>query len=88
MKTLLQLEKTYFDMAATSKKDTLVISDRGAMDPSSCMNSFAITMCSAPKIILILLICLNRELDAQGHTRKKLENMIQLRHYCCLIVMD
>lgn len=42
LKTLLQLEKTYFDMAATSKKDTLVISDRGAMDPSSCMNSFAI----------------------------------------------
>ena len=44
LKTLLQLEKTYFDMAATSKKDTLVISDRGAMDPSSCMNSFAITI--------------------------------------------
>lgn len=44
LKTLLQLEKTYFDMAATSKKDTLVISDRGAMDPSSCMNSFVITI--------------------------------------------
>lgn len=39
LKTLLQLEKTYFDMAATSKKDTLVISDRGAMDPSSYMKA-------------------------------------------------
>lgn len=38
LKTLLQLEQTFFDMAATSKRDTLVISDRGAMDPSSYMS--------------------------------------------------
>ena len=36
MRTLLQLEQTFFDLAATCQRDTLVISDRGAMDPSSC----------------------------------------------------
>ena len=36
MKTLLQLEQTFFDLAASCQRDTLVISDRGAMDPSSC----------------------------------------------------
>jgi len=39
MKTLLQLEQTFFDLAATCQRDTLVISDRGAMDPSSYMSS-------------------------------------------------
>ena len=36
IRTLLQLEQTFFDLAATSKRDTIVISDRGAMDPASC----------------------------------------------------
>ena len=36
MKTLLQLEQTFFDLAASCRRNTLVISDRGAMDPSSC----------------------------------------------------
>lgn len=36
IRTLLQLEQTFFDLAATCKRDTIVISDRGAMDPSSC----------------------------------------------------
>ncbi|PFX25628.1 TRPL translocation defect protein 14-like [Stylophora pistillata] len=39
MRTLLQLEQTFFDLASTSKKDTIVICDRGAMDPSSYMSS-------------------------------------------------
>ena len=37
MKTLLQLEQTFYDLAGSCQRDTLVISDRGAMDPSSCM---------------------------------------------------
>lgn len=36
MKTLLQLEQTFFDLAAGCRRNTLVISDRGAMDPLSC----------------------------------------------------
>lgn len=36
IRTMLQLEQTFFDLAATCKKDALVICDRGAMDPSSC----------------------------------------------------
>lgn len=39
MKTLLQLEQTFFDLAASCRRNTLVISDRGAMDPSSYMSS-------------------------------------------------
>jgi len=39
IRTLLQLEQTFFDLAATCKTDTIVISDRGAMDPSSYMST-------------------------------------------------
>lgn len=39
IRTLLQLEQTFFDLAATSKRDTIVISDRGAMDPASYMST-------------------------------------------------
>lgn len=35
LKTLLQVEATFFNMADRSDKDTLVICDRGAMDPSA-----------------------------------------------------
>ena len=36
---MLQLEQTFFDLASTSKTDTIVICDRGAMDPSSCKST-------------------------------------------------
>lgn len=39
IRTMLQLEQTFFDLAATCKKDALVICDRGAMDPSSYMSA-------------------------------------------------
>ncbi|KAL9981196.1 hypothetical protein ACROYT_G009867 [Oculina patagonica] len=39
IKTLLQLEQTFFDLAAACKRDTIVICDRGAMDPSSYMSA-------------------------------------------------
>lgn len=39
MKTLLQLEQTFYDLAGSCQRDTLVISDRGAMDPSSYMST-------------------------------------------------
>ena len=39
IRTMLQLEQTFFDLASTSKTDTIVICDRGAMDPSSCKST-------------------------------------------------
>lgn len=39
VRTMLQLEQTFFDLAATCQRNTLVICDRGAMDPSSYMSS-------------------------------------------------
>ncbi|KAJ7377283.1 hypothetical protein OS493_030094 [Desmophyllum pertusum] len=39
IRTLLQLEQTFFDLAATCQRNTLVISDRGAMDPSTYMST-------------------------------------------------
>ena len=37
LKTVLQLEKVYFDLAAQDEDSVIVVCDRGAMDPSACM---------------------------------------------------
>lgn len=36
LRTILQLEATFFDMAEKDRGDVLIICDRGAMDPSAC----------------------------------------------------
>ena len=36
MKTILQLETTYREMAERDKGNVLIVCDRGAMDPSAC----------------------------------------------------
>lgn len=37
LKTILQLEETFFDLAVgEEKKNVLVVCDRGTMDPSAC----------------------------------------------------
>ena len=36
LKTILQLENTFFEMAEKDKGDVLIICDRGTMDPSAC----------------------------------------------------
>ena len=36
LKTVLQLEATFFDMALEDKKNVIVVCDRGSMDPSAC----------------------------------------------------
>jgi len=36
LKTILQLEATYFELAEEDTKNVLVVCDRGAMDPSAC----------------------------------------------------
>ena len=36
VKTILQIEQTFFDLAEGDKKNCLVVCDRGAMDPSAC----------------------------------------------------
>lgn len=36
LKTMLQIENTFFELAATCKRNCLIICDRGAMDASAC----------------------------------------------------
>ena len=36
LRTILQLEKTFFDMAEEDQGNVLIVCDRGAMDPSAC----------------------------------------------------
>ena len=36
MKTMLQIEQTFFDLAENCTRDCLVICDRGIMDASAC----------------------------------------------------
>lgn len=36
LKTILQLETTFFELAEQDKKNVLIVCDRGAMDPSAC----------------------------------------------------
>lgn len=36
LKTMIQIENTFFDLAATCQKNCLVICDRGVMDASAC----------------------------------------------------
>lgn len=36
LKTMVQIEDTFFDLAATCQKNCLVICDRGVMDASAC----------------------------------------------------
>jgi len=38
LKTMLSIEKTYFDLAATCKKNSLIICDRGVMDAAAYMS--------------------------------------------------
>lgn len=36
LKTILQLENTFFEMAEKDEGNVMIICDRGAMDPSAC----------------------------------------------------
>lgn len=36
LKTMIQIENTFFDLASTCPKNCLVICDRGVMDASAC----------------------------------------------------
>ena len=36
LRTILQIEKTIFDLAEQDKGKVLIVCDRGAMDPSAC----------------------------------------------------
>ena len=36
LRTILQIEKTIFDLAKQDKGKVLIVCDRGAMDPSAC----------------------------------------------------
>ena len=37
LRSILQLEKTFFDMAEEDQGNVLIVCDRGAMDPSACV---------------------------------------------------
>ncbi len=36
LKTILQLETTFFEMAAEDKRNVIIVCDRGTYDPSAC----------------------------------------------------
>lgn len=36
LKTILQLETTFFEMAVEDKRDVIIVCDRGTFDPSAC----------------------------------------------------
>lgn len=40
LKTILQLEATFFELAEEEERNTLVVCDRGTMDPSACKNEY------------------------------------------------
>ena len=46
IKTMMQIENTYMDLAATCKKNCLIICDRGLMDGSACKYKFGRTVFS------------------------------------------
>lgn len=36
LKTIIQLETTFFEMAVEDKRDVIIVCDRGTFDPSAC----------------------------------------------------
>ncbi len=36
LKTILQLETTFFEMASEDKRNVIIVCDRGTYDPSAC----------------------------------------------------
>ena len=78
LKTLMQIEETYFNLAAGhGDKNVLVICDRGSMDPSAC-ESFPSLRARPPFHSTLILIVLGpdewqRMQDANGW------NMVELR---------
>ena len=36
LKTIVQLEQTFFDMAEGDRGNVIIVCDRGTMDPSAC----------------------------------------------------
>lgn len=37
VKTILQIEQTFFDLASRDCENCIIVCDRGVMDPSACM---------------------------------------------------
>ena len=46
IKTMMQIESTFFDLAASCSQNCLVICDRGTMDASACTYSYCFLTCS------------------------------------------
>lgn len=44
LRTMVQIENTYFDLGKTCRKNCLIICDRGAMDASACKSIVSVTI--------------------------------------------
>jgi len=57
LRTILQLEKTFFDMAEEDQGNVLIVCDRGAMDPSAC-ESVCLRVCVSACVCVSVCMCL------------------------------
>ena len=66
VKTIVQVEQTFFDLAKEDKSNVLIICDRGAMDPSACaLPSFSLP--SLPSLHPLLSTSLSPSLSFGSH---------------------
>ena len=70
LKTVLQLEKVYFDLAAQDEDNVIVVCDRGAMDPSACMGLCGVRVCrvgvhSVGKYGVCVCVCVHTRTSVQ-----------------------
>ena len=54
VKTILQIEQTFFDLASREKINCLIVCDRGTMDPSACMLFVCVFLCISSFLSLSL----------------------------------
>ena len=60
LRTILQLEKTFFDMAEEDRGNVLIVCDRGAMDPSACE---CVCVCVCGVCVCVCGVCVWVEID-------------------------
>ena len=44
VKTILQIEQTFFDLASRDRSNCIIVCDRGVMDPSACMKKVNVSL--------------------------------------------
>ena len=65
LRTILQLEKTFFDMAEEDQGNVLIMCDRGAMDPSAC-ESVSVCVCVCVSACVYVCVCMRACVRVHG----------------------